>query len=389
MNAPETEPEISESPICLVPGHLFFIQTIELPADLSPEETQSFAELSLEARSPFPLEQLHWGSFLDRDAEQLLIYATHQDRLKQMGYKDLKDYTWVLPDFISILGHSLPPEEYLLSTELSIASVQFSKSAQLPESVTAFANEDPQAPQVNDNTFELLESTLVEKETLQFEIATPSEGSSHTVQFDESVLWKADIRSPEFKINARRLRKLSQYLNQGFKWAVGVAALLLFAEVVLFGCNFWLDSKNSVLAEQAQPVAKIQEQQALTIKLEQVFGSELRPVAMLEKLNQLRPEGIYFDETSSSVGNEITIEGVAQSINELNNYTSKLRESGQFKLIKSPKAITRSGQTTFSVQLTYTHEESPEPADSPAPSNANNQSKANAQAPTPTKTSES
>jgi Tfp pilus assembly protein PilN len=217
------------------------------------------------------------------------------------------------------------------------------------------------------HAFELLSSNVNEQAAVVFQVRSEANEAPRETILDEATLWGADIRASDFKIIERRNRLLSNYLYQGFKWAAGFAALLLFAEGLLIGFNFWLKGETKQVLAQTTTVAKIQEQQALTLKLEQVFSSELRPVAMLEKLNQLRPEGIHFDETSSASGNRITIEGVARSINELNDYTEKLKASGQFKLLKNPKALTRSGQTTFSVDLTYTHiEPKPQPTLEPA-----------------------
>lgn len=367
MQPSETENQIEASAVCLLPGHLFFIESLELPEGLAEEEIQSFAELSLEANAPFPLEQLYWGRLQDFERGRLLLFATHQDRLKQMGYVDLASFTWVLPDFIALSGHSLAAGNYHLVTPEGVANLHFEHSATIPDSIIARAQASELPLIETRHAFELLRADLDEQAAIVFQVRSDANESPKETILEEATLWAADVRAGDFKIIERRNRLLSTYLYQGFKWAAGFAALLLFAEGLLIGLNFWLKGETNQVLTQATPVAKIQEQQALTLKLEQVFGSELRPVAMLEKLNQLRPEGIHFDETTSTSGNQITIEGVARSINELNSYTEKLKASGQFKLLKDPKALTRSGQTTFTVDLTYTHREpEPQPATKPA-----------------------
>ena len=87
-----------------------------------------------------------------------------------------------------------------------------------------------------------------------------------------------------------------------------------------------------------------------------MFQNEVRPVAILGALNTVRPRGIYFTSTTTTLDNNITIEGVAQTINELNNYIEILKGSGEFSLAQDPKSLTRSGKTTFTMTLEYTPE---------------------------------
>ena len=88
---------------------------------------------------------------------------------------------------------------------------------------------------------------------------------------------------------------------------------------------------------------------------------------MLTAANEVRTAlgktGIEYDETIIESSNRLTIEGKANTINELNLYTKSLRQSGKFQLAEDPKYITRDSQTTFTVPLDYTHRE-PEPAES-------------------------
>jgi hypothetical protein len=97
-------------------------------------------------------------------------------------------------------------------------------------------------------------------------------------------------------------------------------------------------------------------------KLDQVAQNELRPIAMLTAANEVRTAlgetGIEYDETIIESSNRLTIEGKANTINELNGYTKSLRQSGKFQLVGDPKYITRDSKTSFTVTLDYTHHES-------------------------------
>ena len=85
------EPAPAEQ-VLVLPGHLFFIETIEVPIDLEAAEIPDFVELSLEGIAPFPIEQLNWGYLYSEDVPSILVYATHRDRLKNAGYTELPAY---------------------------------------------------------------------------------------------------------------------------------------------------------------------------------------------------------------------------------------------------------------------------------------------------------
>lgn len=286
MIAPQTadannvppEPE----PILYLPEDLFFVETIELPAELDPDEINNFAELNLEAIAPFPIEQLNWGYLQERETGHIRIYATHRERLKKDGYENLESYTWVLPKFV---------------THESLAD------------------------------------------------AAP----------DEQALWQADVRSLEFKKSERKARRTSALLTQATHWTVRLILILVLLELFLFGAHTLLKQLHSKIAEQAPAAARVDDTLSLVNKLENVTQNELRPVAILKALNQLRPSGIYFTGATCDADNQVTLDGISQTISALNQYTSSLTESGNFALTEPAQFITRSGKTTFNVTLKYLH----------------------------------
>ena len=84
---------------------------------------------------------------------------------------------------------------------------------------------------------------------------------------------------------------------------------------------------------------------------------------MLAMLNNLRPQqSIHFKETSTEENNRVTVEGEANTVNALNNYIDQLKASGQFEVLAPPKTSTRSGKTSFTLQLGYLHREPQAPA---------------------------
>jgi hypothetical protein len=129
-------------------------------------------------------------------------------------------------------------------------------------------------------------------------------------------------------------------------------------ELLLLIFQGWLGTLDKQIDSQRTAVLTIEDKQALMVKLEQVSQNELRPIAILEAANNIRLEsnlGIEYDSVVVEGENHITIEGKANTISALNQYTERLRRSGQFEIITDPESITRAGKTTFSVTLSYVH----------------------------------
>ena len=385
-NSRPTSPPIEtakEGQVLVLPGHLFFIESIEIPAALEAAEIAEFAELSLESIAPFPIDQLNWGYLYEPQATHLLLYATHRDRLKSCGYHDLHAYTWVLPDFATLAGACFPEDtQVVLHGSGNLTLLQFEKGGSIPHAVSA-------APVGADNSAAVLAALRAAlpqqqassknlqiypaqvklnelgKPTFEF-AATENASDAHaygswqSLSPTEQPLWQADVRSAEFKHDERRTRRTSALLGRITARAALFAALLIGAELILLASQFWLGTLQQKIDSQRTSVLTIEDQQTLINKLEQVAQNELRPIAILEAANAIRLNlklGIEYDSTVIDSDNRITIEGKASSINALNRYTESLRQSGQFELVSQPESITRAGKTTFTITLAYSHRE--------------------------------
>ena len=394
-DSPPTSTPTESAPaeqVLVLPGHLFFIEAIEVPIDLEAAEIPDFVELSLESIAPFPVDQLNWGYLYSEDAQSILVYATHRDRLKNAGYTNLQSYTWVLPDFALLAGACFPDETVIaLESADNLSLLLFEKGSSIPRTVLvtpltektsdqalkelkASAHNLPKTAStlmIRTGAIELSEQGLP---TFNLESADDSRsdleyGAWRSLAPTEAQLWQTDVRSADFKEAERSSRRLGALLLRITGWAAIFAVVLIGAEILLFACQGWLGTLDQQLESQRTAVLTIEDQQALMVKLEQVSQNELRPIAILSAANNIRLEsnlGIEYDSAVVEGENHITIEGKATSINALNSYTERLRKSGQFEIITAPESITRAGKTTFTVTLGYTHIEAPAPAETPA-----------------------
>lgn len=387
-----TEPASAEQVLAL-PGHLFFIETIDVPIDLEPAEIPDFIELSLESLAPFPVEQLNWGFLYSTDAPTILVYATHRDRLKQAGYTELQSYAWVLPDFATLTGACFPDETLVtLQSANNLSLLLFDKGACVPRTVLVASLEDGDFEhaleelvanasdltqgttmlRVRTGAIELSEQGLAifNQESADDSHSAIEYGAWTTLAPTEAQLWQSDVRSADFKVTERNARRLGSLLMRITAWAAIFALVLVGIEMLLLVSQAWLSTLDKQIESQRTAVLTIEDKQALMVKLEQVAKNELRPIAILDAANNIRLKqnlGIEYDSAVVEGENHITIEGKATTINALNSYTESLKQSGQFVLITAPESITRAGKTTFTVTLAYTHLNASAPVEGPTP----------------------
>jgi hypothetical protein len=370
--------------VLVLPGHLFFIESIETPIDLEPAEIQDFVELSLESIAPFPVDQLNWGYLYNEESPTILLYAAHRDRLKHAGYTDLQRYAWVLPDFATLTGACFPDETLVaLVSSNNLSLCLFDKGSSIPRTVFVAPLAEDTLDQVLKTTKELKDSTPeLSKTAATLNIRTgvvelseqglptfnhvsaddsPSDleyGAWTSLAPGEAQLWQADVRSGEFKQSERSARRLGARLLRITNWAALFAVALIVGEIVLMACTAWLDTLNQQIASQQPAVLTIEEKQTLMVKLEQVSQNKLRPIEILEAANSILLKqnlGIEYDSAVIEGRNHITIEGKAASISALNTYIEQLKRSEQFESVSDHEQITRAGKTTFTVTLGYTH----------------------------------
>jgi Tfp pilus assembly protein PilN len=360
---PTVEPEETvpdQAPVLVLPARFFFVDAFDLPEALEDGELDDFAELSLEGVAPFPLDQLYWGFLRNESGRQILVYAALKDRLKRLGYTDLESYTWALPDFATLAGAHFPTDQTIaLETESGKTRLAWPADQPLPSAVEP-AEEGEEGDPTSDTslTLQLGPVTLSEQGIPTFRFTSDSSevpGHWQEIRLNEHQLWRADVRDTSFKKAERNNRRLTGQITRFTGYAIIFALILALFELILIGGEFWLQTRTETIESQSSAVRRVEDKQSLMNKLDQVAQNELRPIAILEALNRARPEGIYFTSTVAEDQNRITIDGIANTINELNAYTDALKDSGAFTLVGDPQYLTRSGQTTFSVTLDYNH----------------------------------
>ena len=329
----DTKPTLAETEdpngLCIVPANYFFIETLTIDSSISIEERDDFFELQIESIAPLPTEQLYWGYFLIPNSDEAVLYASSKSRLHKDGFHSLEDYIWVVPEFIPYLYAGILKMEMLSNPSHLASSIQ-------SLGCNIILNED--------------QSICI--------------GGAYNLKnlglnpMDKKILWPADIRIQAFKKQTERNRKRNTLLNKTLLGSIYFFIFILVSEASLIGANFWLKTYNSKIEKQETIVRIIEDQHSLINKLEQIAQHELRPIALLERANEIRlniSSNIIYDTVDISGENEATIKGSVSNVNELNRYITKLNQSKYFKISEDPKYVTRGGKTTFTLQISYTH----------------------------------
>ena len=340
--------------VCLVPGDYFFIECIEVANEITDTEKSDFLMLQIEGLSPFPLDQILWGYFALEGSDHYLIYAALKDRLALEKIDELEHFTWVIPSFIPhlLLGKS---KEEPASMVQSLSQVDKAHSYEMhlaKDQALVFCENQSKADSQPESE---VESDAPEP----FEPLDPLEQvEPATVSLSTNQLWAADIRPGDFKSKEQKNRSRLGIVNRSIKYSLFFLCLILVSEIGLVLANTWLASYTSKIDQQSAMVRVIEDQHSLINKLEQISQNELRPVAALERANEVRSQTnskIIYDAVEINGANSVTIKGTAGSVNQFNIYVTKLTQSGYFKISEDPKYITRGGKTTFTLKMDYQH----------------------------------
>lgn len=367
--------------ILLVPGYLFFVESVPVPEALEETELESLAQLTLEGLTPFPLEQLTWGFVHDSTAQHLLIFAAYQERLKSAGFSSLENFRQVYPDFLALTNRSQSkPQSYLLVTHEGITAAQFPAGARFPIAIHSLPRElpeekieegqetektaNPAIAKLQDEEEATFDSFLDEEFPLKETLAQPLSvfsTDSGAVQFsvageafstlDDNNLWTGDLRPPEFAKRVRSQRRRDQILWKGLNWAALLVVIFLFLEGLRLAGAILVDQRLQKIERREDKAANLAGRNDLVNRLELRASGQLRPFATLSLMNRTRPENIYFTTVEASDFNRFRVEGIASNPNEVNRYAESLREMGYFESVLQQNNRVVSGQVTFTLDL--------------------------------------
>ncbi len=374
---------IPERRVLLVPADTFYGHRFDLPADIPPAERSGTIELLLEGVSPFPMDHLHWGFLFEEKTHQAFVYAAPHARLTKLGIEKIKDYFHAFPGFLTAIGPTFTRRTVrFVSENTAVTAIYFEPGESIPARVSSrrvhdeFLSDkavlearDKLAKAVPaEEGWTVEEGVFVgagilvegERKLICFhrrllpdtDETADTPPKSHVFPLDLEAVWAADIRSPEWCAAERKDRRISRSIFKATAAAGFFLAFLLLLQGINLGLGIYNRSRAEHIVELQPKVQRINDTWALAARITQSTEQDLAPFRMLELINEVRPQSVYFTRTRATTFNELRIEGFSAAVAPVNAYADSIR---QLPFVAEVENIveTRDGQTRFDLLIRF------------------------------------
>jgi len=331
-----------------LPGGIFYTERVEFPAAISAHEAESVIETLLEAHAPFPLEQLNFGAVCDRSTSEAFVYAALRDQLEPADVEmDLNDphFPCFLP-FLQFRGDQ--PCILTAVTGSQLALLVFDKADSLPSEVHCISMEGDSH---DDSYIEKIRADLLRdlpwiqlplhSELFRWDhveqnwkneqtfVAVGSEQSELRMTLSAIDVSLADVRDRELKEDSLNSAKWNQKLWLTTLISVAGLGVVGLLAVVNWIWSIGIDSKTELVAERQAQVDAIEAKERNLQVFESGSAAQLQPLAMLDIINRVRPDGVYFGEVRAFEGSKLQVDGMAENdgaglINQFRDELNKL-----------------------------------------------------------------
>ncbi|MDR2812625.1 MAG: hypothetical protein LBB05_02450 [Puniceicoccales bacterium] len=340
--------------VCIVPSDLCFMSTCPLPEGrLNASLIENVAALALESSSPFPLNEIFWGYFIDGNTSTIHIFSALKNRLKAIdGEAEFAAY--ILPDFfLAIVASSIVKAILKYQDYVTIFEKTVTNSINLTP-ITASDEKESLLP-----VFELIEVVSITEFGLTVRFTHRENASSdpvehiHDFSFSNPAIMAANMQNLELK---KRQIKNKITTHIALYMAIAASALIAIGLCGFFQLRWLSLCENRFaqrLASRDEQVKQIQQKEDRAHELDLFSNKKHAYFRGLNKINELRPESILFHSIYASEGENFEIKGSAQNLAELNKFEKILNESSLFKVVKIEDKSNQDDLINFSLFLTF------------------------------------
>lgn len=371
--------KLPEKRVGLAPADAFFTRKVDLPADLSHEDKFAFIELSLEGIAPFPMEQMVWG-FLQSDiSSHALVYATAKARLKRLEFEEIEQYLQLFPGFISLFGESVPsPTIRFLSENGAISALYLLPGNPVPGKIISrkvqgdlltdqslLEARDNMAGSIDSDGYALEDGlwlgegfTILSNDSLQFkhrhlQNQSPGETRERILPLTENELWAADIRDEAYAAVERTVRRRSSFIWTSLRVAAVTTVVLLLMQLGNFSLSTFNILRERTLTELEPGAIRVENKLTLAQRLTQSTEEDLNPFLLMEAINPLRPDSIYFEKVRSRAFNSLEVEGKStEGVTPVNAFADSINQLAFVASVEN-NSQTRNNQTSFELTITF------------------------------------
>ncbi|MCG8527745.1 MAG: PilN domain-containing protein [Opitutales bacterium] len=363
--------ETAVSPCQWVSGARLVVERLDLHSSLSSEEIEEACLNSLEIHSPFPLEQISWGYWTDREKETALVYAT----MAKNGALEHGDP--FLPSFLPFLECKVSdPKVVTTVNDRTVSLLVFDKAEQLPADVLSVEVEGEH--ELTDELVRQIRSDIARewlngsnpsledeiwwyasfeenwKRELTF-VSQNSKGDRLETEISPKKLSQADLRDSDSSRKSFNEGRLSIGLWLAGLVSLGILAVCLILSLVLVIWTSQVSAKENRVEEQKPKVLEIEAKSKNLEVFEGGAAARLQPLAMLELVNKVRPNGIYLEQVKAYEGNRIEVEGrsSAQGTALVNEFRQKLENAPFITTVNMQITQITNGITYFRLSLEF------------------------------------
>lgn len=363
----------------LAPADAFFTRKVDLPENLSAADKTAFIELFLEGNAPFPMEQMAWGFLEHPSSPYALVYATPKGRLKGLEIDQPEKYFQLFPGFITLFGETFEkPTVRFLSQNGDISALFLPAGNPVPERVVS---RRVKAELLTDDI--LLESRNALEKSLRLDGYTAEPGlwlgegseirangqmlfrhrnisgsnpeglKDHFLDLSGDTLWAADLRDPAYAAKERTARQRSILIWKSLRAAAATAILLIFFQLFILGLSAFNVLRENRIDELEPRATRVENKLTLAQRLTQSIEEDLKPFLLMEAVNPLRPDSVYFDKVRSRAYNQIQMEGEStEGVTPVNAFADSLNQLPFVESVQN-NSQTRNNQTSFELVITF------------------------------------
>ncbi len=373
----KTQPKVR-----LVTSALFFTASCPVPPGIRARDIGFMVEGLADEHSPLPLEQTAWGFLLDNRSSRnshIFYYAAARELVFKSA-SEATDLGWtaILPAFVATSGLRFEHATWLfLKEEECLTAIRFESGSSAPSRVYSRFLKSPDAGPAelfaqrrsiidklpvadNENIlpglFRVSKPMVTARGRMAFQLQTL------TTEDGEWEDWKRTEFKKPTRLQAADIRDhhvLSAHTERRGtgKRLVYVLGALAACAAILVGFELQQARRQSeavhlasLAEEQAPEVQRLQDIEAMTKSLKQVFEEDFTPYLWLMALNTQRPQAIHFTSYAFDNQGTISVNGQVPEVKALNTYVEALKKNPKFEDVELGKLTTDKDGANFTLK---------------------------------------
>ncbi|MGH7946653.1 MAG: hypothetical protein ACREH8_17540 [Opitutaceae bacterium] len=358
--------------VALLPDALFFTRAVVVTKGATPAEAGAQLELALEGISPFPLSQLYYGWYWLPGSEYALTFAAYRRRFTPEQTAEWEQAELVLPAFAAVLGAEVEAGTTVVLNSIDGLTGVHWTDARMADKVVFRPLEADATDDDRGRTREaLLRDLGGSRKVIDLEspLAADASASDGEIVFRAGDFVSLLPASATTAIDVRDKSELASLRNARRRdiglWRVALAcaaALLLLGagELALMSGRAWLGVRERLYAVQKPRVDRIEKEDELTRRIEDLATKRLLPLEMVTQVvgenNERIPADIQFTRVHAEQGRglyTLFIAGKTDNAPQVNAYEAALKNLPSVQSAEARFSQVSGARATFDIIVVF------------------------------------